>query len=517
MNYCVFSENEWVYPDSAIGTRKRAEVYAARGADGCFQILTDAVLKTGECVSATLERPGCSVQIYQLLEAHVSENSGVKTHTTTDYEAVKSFVTRKAPFDVYEVTKPLDIGADAGRAVFFVRVDVAADAPAGEGEHVLTVRFGDSVLEIPVLIKVYNVAVPALKDASFHMVNWIYFDTLAKHHNVEPYSDAYMKILRAYLENQLDMRNDYLMIPRGEPVRDADGKVIDFDFSNAIAVGNLALEMGFSCVMGGFPIVWLTWNAPELYLHWDHEIEVTTLEGFRQLKLYFTRANEAIEKNGWRGRYQQCLMDEPQFPNAAAYRTVGAICRKCIPGIVINDPVEASNLGGGLDIWVVKQAVYEKYLEDFKALQAMGEEVWIYTCGFPANKVMNRVIDLPLTVSRLPMWMCYKYGCPGFLHWGYHCHNEEERRDTCYRVRDRKFPAGNAHVVYIGDDRPHYGVRGHSQRTGAQDYELLNLLGARDKEKALALVDKLCRTFDDYDPDAAKFDAVHRELLEALG
>jgi hypothetical protein len=173
MNYRIFSENEWVYPDSAIGARKRAEVYAARGADGCFQVLTDAELKVGERVSATLDRPGCSVQIYQLLEAHVSENSGVKTHTTTDYEAVKSFVTRKAPFDVYDVTKPLDIGADAGRAAFFVRVDVAADAPAGEGEHVLRVCFCREALEIPVLIKVYQVAVPALKDASFHILRMV--------------------------------------------------------------------------------------------------------------------------------------------------------------------------------------------------------------------------------------------------------------------------------------------------------------------------------------------------------
>ena len=186
-------------------------------------------------------------------------------------------------------------------------------------------------------------------------------------------------------------------------------------------------------------------------------------------------------------------------------------------GVIINDPVECTNLGGAIDVWVVKQSTFEQYLEDYKKLQEMGEEMWIYTCGFPANKVMNRVMDLPLSASLLPMWMCYKYGCHGFLHWGYHCHNKEERNDTCYKVRDKKFPAGNAHVVYIGEDGPVYSVRGHLQRKGAQDNELLNILGKKDKQRALDIIETVCRTFDDYETEAFVIDNARHELLEALG
>ena len=517
MRYQIFSDNEWVYPDSKIGTAGKAELFAARGGDVCFQVLIDRELAAGESVGFSFELAGCALEPYQLLPAYVSENSGVKTHTTLEYDEVKDFVTRQAPFWVYDVTKPVQDGIEAGRAAFFLRVNVAADAPVGSYEAPITVRFADASVEIPVSIKIYHAQIPTLKSAEYHMINWLYYPTIARQHKVEPYSDAYMAVVRNYLVNQLDMRNDYLMIPAGEPVRDAEGKVIDFDFTHAEMVGNLALEMGFTKILGGFSIEWHEWKSPDLFLLWDKEVEVKTIEGYRQLKLYFTRANECIERNGWRANYQQCLMDEPQFNNSAAYRIVGAICRKCIPGVVINDPVESTDLAGGLDVWVVKQAVYEKYLEDYKKLQAMGEEMWIYTCGFPANKVMNRVMDLPLVASRLPMWMCYKYDCPGFLHWGYHCHNEEERNDTCYKVRERRFPAGNAHVVYIGANGPIYGVRAHSQRTGAQDYELLHQLGLMDKEKALAIIDKVCRTFDDYDPTAAALDNARREILEVLG
>lgn len=517
MRYRIFSENEWVYPDSDLNGSTEVQLHAARGGDVCFQLLADYALSAGEQVALSLSLDGCALQSYQLLPAYVSENSGVKTHTTTDYEEVKDFVTRKAPFWVYEVTKPVEDGIEEGRAAFYLRVNVASDAPVGSFKSELVLELGGETLSVPLSIRIYNAQILALKDASYHMINWLYYSTLERQHSTVRGSDKYLRVLRNYMENQLDMRNDYLMLPSGDPVKDENGTVIDFDFSHAEAVGRMALEMGFTKILGGFVIQWLDWKSADLYLLWDKEVEVKSIEGYRQLKLYFTRANELIERNGWRECYQQCMMDEPQFYNSAAYRVVGAICRKCIPGVVINDPVESTDLAGGLDVWVVKQAVYEKYLEDYKKLQAMGEEVWIYTCGFPANKVMNRVIDLPLNASRLPMWMCYKYGCPGFLHWGYHCHNEEERADTCYKVREKRFPAGNAHVVYLAEEGPIYGVRGHSQRAGAQDYELLHMLGERDRERALAIVEKVCRTFDDYEADAAALDAARRELLEALG
>ena len=147
----------------------------------------------------------------------------------------------------------------------------------------------------------------------------------------------------------------------------------------------------------------------------------------------------------------------------------------------------------------------------------MGEEMWIYTCGFPAGATMNRVLDLPLSVSRMPMWMCFKYGCPGFLHWGYHAYTPSgEIQDTCTEAGNgKKYPAGNAHVVYIGDYGPWYSVRGHLQRAGAQDYELFCML--KDRGTAVGIIEKVCRTFYDYDGDAAVFDEARRELLETLG
>jgi hypothetical protein len=180
MNYQVFSENQWVYPDSPITAQNKAELHAPRGADVCFQVLTDCELKGGERITADFSMEGCEVVVYQLLTATVPLNSDAKMLCTTDYDSVKHFVTRKAPFDVYEITRPIDEGeTEAGRAAFYIRINVAADAPVGVFESNLTVRVGEAVLTLPVSVKIYNVRVPALADSAFHMVNWIYYDRLA--------------------------------------------------------------------------------------------------------------------------------------------------------------------------------------------------------------------------------------------------------------------------------------------------------------------------------------------------
>ena len=39
----------------------------------------------------------------------------------------------------------------------------------------------------------------------------------------------------------------------------------------------------------------------------------------------------------------------------------------------------------------------------------------------------------------------------------------------------------------------------------------------RDKAKTLAIIEKVCRTFDDYEFSSSALDNARRELLEALG
>lgn len=525
MNYQIFSENEWLYPDTKLTNLSNSiNLYSARNADVCFQVLTDKTLLGGEKIKISCDKSDLKFEFMQLKAACVTKNTRRDYCVTDDYESVKDFVTRKAPFEIFDITNPIENDTlDAGVAAFYVRLNISANEIVGVYDINFSIEIdGDSAV-LPVKLKIYNAVIPHLKNANFHMVNWIYYERFPfdKDYNVEKYSDKYYAVLGELLKQQVDMRSDYLMVPLGQAIKDENGQIINFDFTHCEKVCKLAFELGVNKVMGFFVGLWKSWTDTNYFLEWDKEVDVESFEAYRQLKLYFTAEYKMIVKNGWQEKFMQCLCDEPQDYNATPYRILASICRKFLPSIKIIDPTETAKLYGGPDIWVVKQATYEERIEEFSKLQQLGEEMWIYACGFPGGKIMNRIMDIPLTVSRLIFWMCFKYNTNGFLHFGYHLHTPEREKNTCFwpnreKLPEKQYSGGNSFIVYHGNGKPIYSVRAHQQRLGSYDFELLKMLGEKNKDKALDLINKVCRTFNDYESSAELFDKVRHQLLESL-
>ena len=245
---------------------------------------------------------------------------------------------------------------------------------------------------------------------------------------------------------------------------------------------------------------------------------MSTPQGYLQLRLYFSQWAQVIRANGWQGRITQALADEPQTHNDKTYRALAAICRKFLPGVPILDAVETTNLGGGVDIWVPKQDTYEKWREEYTALQAAGEEMWFYTCAFPAGPAMNRSMDLPLAVSRTVLWMGALYRLSGFLHWGFNYYiGDDIWHSACCPHKGALLPAGDAHIVYPGKDgRPWRSMRFEAQRAGAEDYELLMQAVDAAPGEADALIRTVCTTFRSYARSGAAVAAARLRLFRLL-
>jgi len=271
-------------------------------------------------------------------------------------------------------------------------------------------------------------------------------------------------------------------------------------------------------IYGGFVAHWKSWQDEDMFLLWKNRtINVESFEAFRILKIYFKKLWAIVNEKGWKDQYMQCLVDEPQEASARSYRVLSCICRQQMPGVVIHDPIESAQLMAGTDIWCVKQALYEKKIEDYQHLQDIGEPMTVYTCGFPAGKTMNRSTDLSLLAGRLPMWLCCKYRFDGFLHWGYCCYTKEPFAINCFeQASGNILPPGDGHIVYPGNAKPWLSPRAHAQRSGAEDYELLIQLKRENPEAVEKLIYSVCRNFDDYTTDDLLFDAVHRSLLIAV-
>ena len=512
--YC---DNTWLYPDTTLTAPGSFPALSmARNAHTALQILGDTELTAGTKISVSLDcAPGVKASLYQLLPTRVEENSGRLTHTADSYEEVADFVTRKAPFDVYDVTVPLKRATvRSGRLALFIRLEASADAEPGDHNAVLTLNVGDEIIPIKLSLFVSRAVVPSLDKARLGVVNWLFPEDIAGAHMVEPGSDAFWMLVDSYMDNQLELRSGHLKLPSGEPVRDADGKVVDFDFSFCEQIGKLALTKGYSYIYGGFVARFKVWNEPDQYLLWDRDITTSSVEGYRQLKIYFTKLWKVVTDNGWQNQWMQCLVDEPQFPNSESYRALSGICRKCMPGVTIHDPVETTEIGGATDIWCVKQAVYDKHRETFDKLQAMGEELWVYTCGFPAGKWMNRATDLPLLAGRLPFWLCARLNFGGFLHWGYNAYG---KRDpflyNCFATAGKPLPPGNGFIVYPGPRGPWNSVRSQGQLFGAEDAEVLKQL---PMEKIAQFCDPLCSDFENYTTDTELFAKMREAALRAF-
>jgi hypothetical protein len=528
MRIQTYDIGTWLYPDSEITESKNNIVLdSVRNSDACFQILTDRVCEKGTSISWDLDAQcdDIKVTLSELRPVHVKYNSGAVNYNAIDWENVKDFVVRKAPYEVYDLTRPIDDGmlwGDTGYTAFFVQIDVDANAMVGKRKLVLSLRVGEEVARVKIELHVHTTVLCDAKDSPYPMGYWILSNPVCYIHNVERHSEEYFGFVENHLKMMANMRCNHIQLPTPIPVLDESGKIIDFDFSECDRITEIALRLGFRYINSGFVAVWKEWRDTKYYLRWDEDIEIESMEGYRQLRIYFQRTKEFIEKHNIENNYWQSFVDEPQLENSMAYKALAGTCRKFIPNVKIMDPVESPNVIGACDIWVVKQAVYEKYKEQYDELMAMGEELWVYTCGFPANKWMNHVIDLPLAATRLVVWEALKRGMNGFLHYGYH--DYQEGMDTMYdtnwgrmfQKEMRYFPPGNHGVIYSDGKVIYDSVRAHVQRISAAEGELFLRLKEKDAEAVQEIIGGICTTFEEYVSDSVKIENARKALMERL-
>lgn len=517
MRFSVFTDTDWLYPDSQHSTIHEIHLDSVLGGHTGAQILGDFLESDATVEVRWQNGDGPSVELFHLLPVGVNENTSATLMTTTDYESCKDFVTRKAPFDVYDALKPINGYIPAGcRFALYLCVETTSNDLPGLHEGSVVISINSETVLIPLSCTVHDLTIPKLDSAKLGMLNFFDYDGLAKQHQVEKGSPEYWEMFRQYVKAQLLMRCTHILLPAGEAIKD-NGTVVGFDFTNAERAGQIAREEGAVYLCGGHIAHWHEWDDSEYYPNWDQSLGITTPEGYLQMRLYFSQWADVIHRNHWENCMTQALADEPQTHNDRTYRILASMCRKFLPAIPIIDAVETTNLGGGIDVWVPKQDTYEKWRPEYEALKAAGEEMWFYTCAFPAGPAMNRSMDLPLTVSRVVLWMGAYYRLSGFLHWGFNYYiGDDIWHSACCPHKGALLPAGDAHIVYPGTDGPWRSMRFEAQRSGAEDYELFMQALATAPEKVDDLIRSVCRNFRSYTHDGSAVLTARAELLQLL-
>jgi hypothetical protein len=239
---------------------------------------------------------------------------------------------------------------------------------------------------------------------------------------------------------------------------------------------------------------------------------------------FLTALNAHLESKKWKSIYLQHVLDEAHGPEPPYYAKVAALVHRYLPGVPTMDAVDAAHMPAELrencDVWVPLLGRFDDQMEMIAKRQAGGREVWFYTCLFPNQRYLNRLIDYPLLKVRLLHWLNFRYGFTGYLHWGWNYWTPEPTNATQPIINDNNdlLPPGDAFLVYPDRERKSVfsSIRQEAMLEGIEDYELLHLLQRKNPTEADRLVKAAIAGFTDYVRDPAAFRKLQRQLLEAM-
>jgi hypothetical protein len=149
----------------------------------------------------------------------------------------------------------------------------------------------------------------------------------------------------------------------------------------------------------------------------------------------------------------------------------------------------------------------------YQERQAVGDEIWFYTCTGPQGNYANRFMEQPLVQTRLLHWINYRYGSTGYLHWGFNWWHLNAK-DNSAAVNN--WPAGDAWIVYPAEGKAYSSIRLAAMRDGIADYELLKLLEQKYPDKAKELAQSVIRNFDSYNSNISDFRQTRLKMLKWL-
>ena len=498
----------WLYPDSKVADVAAPAEVTDVPANGVAEM---NVLFNGLDVAAPVSFSSDvgEMEFFRLVAAPVELNTG-KNGMVARQAGSNPYVTRQAPFRVYDAMEPLKGGMfQPTETTQALRIRLRR-FPTANGEFAVKLAFaqGAAKWDFAFRVKVHPAKVVPVGKDSFKYTNWMNFDSMASCHGLKAWSEEHWAMIDRYLALAAYGRQNMALIPCwNEKTMERLVKLLDKNGIWWIEGSHLA---GFSTGH---------WGAPAFVPHGSTNL-TTSAAGAAALTKRAAELAKVIDAHGWRARWYQHVADEPSYHNVTNYRLTCGIVRKAMPGIRLTDAVESFDMGGALDAYCPKSYVYEQAKADYDLLKAAPtDELWCYTCCFPGGQWTNRLLDNELLRPVYLPWGCACFKLDGYLHWGFNQYGEKSNpfRQSCGMDMHlgSLLPPGDRNIVYPGKDGPWPSLRLEAMRQGFEDLELLKALSAHDAAKAERIRKQIVRGFGDYTADPKAYRAARRALLEA--
>lgn len=367
-----------------------------------------------------------------------------------------------------------------------VWVDVIPDDRTPAGTHEVNVVAYDQdkklIWESALTLHVIGARLPKMK---FIHTEWFHADCIADYYKVKAFSEEHWALVERFVSYAVEHGMNMILTPLFTPPMDtAIGgerttvQLIDvtkkrdeytFGFSKLDRWIKTVLDCGMEYLeMAPLFTQWGAYNAPKIMAVVDGEYKQifgweTDAQGAAYQEFLYRFLPELRTHLQARGVWEKTwfhVSDEPNGNHMESYKTAQKCMSENLPGASLFDA--CSNLELYLNGAVVKPIVCNDHIMPF--IEKNVPNLWTYYCCVQGVDVSNRFFAMPSYRNRIIGVQVYLFGLQGLLHWGYNFYNSRysKRRLDPYAVTDcdESFPAGDAFLVYPGDDgKPRGSVR----------------------------------------------------------
>ena len=466
------------------------------------------------------------VDLSEVLAVPVEQNTGLDSRTEQFKGLINPHVIRRAPFEVFEVIKPLNSKSIITKTKFSlinIKIQIEKDLIVKNHKLNFKISINGEEYNLKLKINIYNTLIPNLDSSNFFYTNWFNLSKMEEYHNLDRWSTEWYSMLDKYAKIMASGRQNCVKIP-GELINLKNGEIF-LDEEKMISFVNVFLKYGFKY----FESPHLLgrgknddWGNPELITKLRN-VGYYTEEGKNEIEIITKKIKNFTEKYNLTTQWLQHIADEPTSVNAKCYSDVSMQIKKIYPKIKI---MEATNtresLVNAIDIWCPIINDFQENEDFFRSREKLGEKVLVYTCLVPGGKWLNRTLDMEKIRQVYFGWGGSKYNTMGYLHWGLNQYKADPFNQSVIKHPspiagpNNFLPAGDTHVIYPGEEGPLSSLRFEAHRIGCEDYELLEMLKKIDFDFHKKIIDKIFTNYTSYSTSLKKYKRIKKRLLKTV-
>ena len=466
------------------------------------------------------------VDLSEVLAVPVEQNTGLDSRTEQFKGLINPHVIRRAPFEVFEVIKPLNSKSIITKTKFSlinIKIQIEKDLMVKNHKLNFKISINGKEYNLKLKINIYDTLIPNLDSSNFFYTNWFNLSKMEEYHNLDRWSTEWYSMLDKYAKIMASGRQNCVKIP-GELINLKNGEIF-LDEEKMISFVNVFLKYGFKY----FESPHLLgrgknddWGNPELITKLRN-VGYYTEEGKNEIEIITKKIKNFTEKYNLTTQWLQHIADEPTSVNAKCYSDVSMQIKKIYPKIKI---MEATNtresLGNAIDIWCPIINDFQENEDFFRSREKLGEKVLVYTCLVPGGKWLNRTLDMEKIRQVYFGWGGSKYNTMGYLHWGLNQYKADPFNQSVIKHPspiagpNNFLPAGDTHVIYPGEEGPLSSLRFEAHRIGCEDYELLEMLKKIDFDFHKKIIDKIFTNYTSYSTSLKKYKRIKKRLLKTV-